>query len=486
MKLTAWDILYMPEESWKEDIDRIHQKMCEQIKEATGNPITPNDPYKAIRWLEGMGQMVVFDQDEKASGKAELAPLSYDFLDLLHRSELHPIEPYFKSLDKAEEIILKYAVKSGVKITPDGMSEPLNEDNVMEWFNDIAMPLYINEVVAEVVYSNRDKFDMRFSNDGSFEHDELGNDKAILASLQEDKGKEYEFEISISVPVKVIAKSAEEAQKMIETSDVARAGIQAAVRSDNFCYGLSDIEPQFDLDEVEKSSRLDYESILKRWGYNDLSLVSYLEKYEDLVRKVLDNQGDMMDLDCMVAVSKVLGRNISYEEYSMINGTDMFDDMGLFNATEREKPVFEAILSGEVRNQYDWESYQEAHEEALAQEDGKTYSLSYEIEGYYSTSARTEEEAEYNIQEEDFGDLSDIEWEKEDVEETCDGQRNDRVNVVYKVTGRFEVEVTAPDRKLAEEKGKDAVFEADFGELEDIDSNLKNVEEIEEDRGEER
>ncbi len=38
-----------------------------------------------------------------------------------------------------------------------------------------------------------------------------------------------------------------------------------------------------------------------------------------------------MDLDCMVAMSGVLGRNVTYEEYQIINRTDLYDNMGLFN-----------------------------------------------------------------------------------------------------------------------------------------------------------
>ena len=102
-----------------------------------------------------------------------------------------------------------------------------------------------------------------------------------------------------------------------------------------------------ELFEEQKKER--YRKILKDWGFPEENLVEYLEENEKLTEDVIKNKGDMMDLDCMVAVSKALDREISYSEYSKINGTDMFDDMGLFNVTEEHKEILEAILDDKVK-----------------------------------------------------------------------------------------------------------------------------------------
>ena len=101
-----------------------------------------------------------------------------------------------------------------------------------------------------------------------------------------------------------------------------------------------------------------------------------------------------------------------------------------------------------------------------------TYDFTFKINGEYETSGRTVEEAHNNIMEEDFGDLHDISWEVAYQEDTCDGRRNDRVNVYFDVTGYFDAEVEADDLKEAKSKAMDMIYEADFGNLTNIESKL--------------
>lgn len=117
------------------------------------------------------------------------------------------------------------------------------------------------------------------------------------------------------------------------------------------------------LAEERKAQEERYLNILKDWGFPDENLVDYLMNHKDLTEAVIANHGDMMDLDCMVAISNVFGYDVSYEDYSKINGTDMFDDMGLFNVTEEHKELLKAILDDKVETWEDWERISEEDKE---------------------------------------------------------------------------------------------------------------------------
>ena len=106
-----------------------------------------------------------------------------------------------------------------------------------------------------------------------------------------------------------------------------------------------------------------YLDVLKDWGFPDENLVDYLMEHKDLTEAVIAHHGDMMDLDCMVAISNVFGHDVSYNDYSKINGTDMFDDMGLFNVTEEHKELLKAILDDKVETWEDWERISEEDKE---------------------------------------------------------------------------------------------------------------------------
>lgn len=94
--------------------------------------------------------------------------------------------------------------------------------------------------------------------------------------------------------------------------------------------------------------------ILKDWGFPSGELVDYLKENEKEVQMVLDNQGDMMDLDCILAIENALERKISYEEYHTINKTCIFDDMGLFNVEAKDAELLKRILDNPDLSSEEW------------------------------------------------------------------------------------------------------------------------------------
>ena len=93
----------------------------------------------------------------------------------------------------------------------------------------------------------------------------------------------------------------------------------------------------------------------------------------------------------------------------------------------------------------------------------------FAVTGYYSTYARTEEEARNNVMDEDFGDLYDVEYEDVFSEDTMDGMGNDRVHVTFEVRGLLDIKASDEDEaeKLAEE--------SDVGELDDTEFHLTSL-----------
>ncbi len=75
---------------------------------------------------------------------------------------------------------------------------------------------------------------------------------------------------------------------------------------------------------------------------------SYIQNNISLVNEVLNNNGDFMDLDCMVAMSKVLGYFVDYKEYRIVNNSGIFDDYGLFNVDSTYKEFIKDIIVYEI------------------------------------------------------------------------------------------------------------------------------------------
>ena len=104
-----------------------------------------------------------------------------------------------------------------------------------------------------------------------------------------------------------------------------------------------------------KDQSLSTEEIIERLSGFGVLPIDYVEENSDLAMAVVKNDGHFMDLDCMVAISNALDRRISYEEYSYINGTDLYDDRGLFNVNKDDAPILNALL--EERPEIDSISY---------------------------------------------------------------------------------------------------------------------------------
>jgi hypothetical protein len=110
--------------------------------------------------------------------------------------------------------------------------------------------------------------------------------------------------------------------------------------------------------------------------------------------------------------------------------------------------------------------------EAIENNSNNTYNFTYAVTGYYSTYARTNEEAKYNLLDEDFGDLYDFNYTLESSEDTMDGYRNDQVHVTFEVTGLLDITVEAESEESAESKANEEIKNIDIGELEDVEYRL--------------
>ena len=91
----------------------------------------------------------------------------------------------------------------------------------------------------------------------------------------------------------------------------------------------------------------------------------YVLEHYDQARMVQMHEGSIYDLDSIVAMEKILNREITYEEFETVNKTGMFDDMGLYNVTEQEQEVINLILDGTVKTWADYDEYQEQQTEKL-------------------------------------------------------------------------------------------------------------------------
>ena len=98
----------------------------------------------------------------------------------------------------------------------------------------------------------------------------------------------------------------------------------------------------------EVSKQLPAEYILRQLDSSDMSLTDYVTENYSAAVSVMEHGGSLYDLDSMIAMKEALGRDITYDEFSKVNGTDIFDDMGLYNITKNEVPLVEAILSDKV------------------------------------------------------------------------------------------------------------------------------------------
>lgn len=97
------------------------------------------------------------------------------------------------------------------------------------------------------------------------------------------------------------------------------------------------------------------------------------------------------------------------------------------------------------------------------------YKLKYKITYLHDVYSRTEDTAEMDMQDEDFGDLEDVDWTVEDVTEMEDGRRNDMVRVTYEVTGTVIATVNASDLDAAKEQAEEELKEEDLGPVDEPD-----------------
>ena len=157
----------------------------------------------------------------------------------------------------------------------------------------------------------------------------------------------YEFELTITVPVKVIAKSPYEAMRMISKDDVADAGIKAAVKSGHYTYG--NIYPMFEYNGCERATE-----IAKKLGAKNMSDIhNYIENHIDVAEEVLAHDGSIYDIDSIVALERVLERKVSYEELEIISASELFDDKGIYNVEKDDKELLEDILAGKIKDDYE-------------------------------------------------------------------------------------------------------------------------------------
>lgn len=87
------------------------------------------------------------------------------------------------------------------------------------------------------------------------------------------------------------------------------------------------------------------DNIINKLCGQEVLFRDYIRKNINLVEDVLKHQGDYMDLDCMVAMSNALKRNVTYEEYQKVNRTEIYDNMGLFNVGDKDSTILNTILT---------------------------------------------------------------------------------------------------------------------------------------------
>jgi len=124
------------------------------------------------------------------------------------------------------------------------------------------------------------------------------------------------------------------------------------------------------------------EDILRALGSTDMSLTDYVTENYSAAVSVMEHGGSLYDLDSMIAMKEALGRDITYDEFSKVNGTDIFDDMGLYNVTQNDVPLIEAILSDKVHNVEEARVWEEERtglpDPSVTLEDMQEYGYSYE------------------------------------------------------------------------------------------------------------
>lgn len=425
MDKTAWDLLSNSNgERWLEDIINNAALIIDALKEKgfVDRSYRSNfsDVVEALKELEEQKQMPVFDVESNEF--IGLKPVDYDYLDLLHRAEAMDREDD-PALKQACYSILKYAVSQDISILPDSMNDPLSLANIDRWFNK-ASDEEIHEITSETVYSYRDRFCLKFNEKGHFLHDEYGNDEAVHKALI-DSHEAYEYNVQISIPLKIYAKSLEDSQKYIEDETLMEQLIKVAVDDGIYSYGLSDIE-------LVKEPTL-----AERLGAASMDLDEYISENETMAILVAEHGGNIYDLDSIVAIERVLGRNIKYEEFEKISATGLFNDSGLFNVEERDKALLEKILNDDL-----------------------TYELCYRVTGIFTAHAHSKEDADAIVINADFGDLKEVEPEMIDHIED---------DVTYRIDGDFKCQVQAGTLEDAQKKAENILKDADFGELDSIE-----------------
>lgn len=101
-----------------------------------------------------------------------------------------------------------------------------------------------------------------------------------------------------------------------------------------------------------KMSKLNYslEEIRSQMGIANGYLDEYFLSNPRETNMIMKEKGCILDLDSIIAIQKALGREITYEDYSTISGSEKFDDIGLFNVTTEHKEELERLLRDGKKN----------------------------------------------------------------------------------------------------------------------------------------
>lgn len=97
------------------------------------------------------------------------------------------------------------------------------------------------------------------------------------------------------------------------------------------------------------------------------------------------------------------------------------------------------------------------------------YTVQYKITGFCKTAAESEDQAEINMTEKDFGPLKDANIELVDF-----GYEKGLSKYIYKVDSCMDITVDAESKTEAKEKAAGIFKDTDFGELEGIEGRIFN------------
>lgn len=98
---------------------------------------------------------------------------------------------------------------------------------------------------------------------------------------------------------------------------------------------------EFDITDTDTMKLIQHEL---DWKY-DPEINEYIKDNLCAAFNVIIHKGCMYDLDSIVALERALHRSITWDEYEMINCSGVFDDLGLFNVTERHVTLINSLLA---------------------------------------------------------------------------------------------------------------------------------------------